>query len=595
MNRFLTIIILSLLFVGTANAIELSAVQGTVYLKKTGTVNVEVDNAKLPQTLTGEEYLTTSGNGKARLRFIDGTELSVAPNSEVRLGDLPQTSAGNVFTLLYGRVRTLVQKVPRKKPWRVQAADVAMGVRGTEFFIEAAQNGSTKSVQVCSLEGPVEVTTRTDSTVVNSTQGVWVTSAGEISQPRAMPNTQRTWWRTQTLVDASDSMESFGASLGQEWRWDGPVAIDRLRAPELYDRGQRFVHGESVFGRAFHWDGFDLHRDDTVLRASAEAAWIPTSNLLVHVKGIGAVKSGKRNPENAGARLQEAFVAWQTRGGFSAHVGRQEWEFGDGFLIGKDPWRAVFRTFDGVHLSYRATNGILRVFSSTLEDRTDLEFYDLQDWVHGFYFEGASTPFDLYFVQNARNGTRDFKTYTLGERFHAEQVTGGGSSAFVEQEFSYQWKNEREQTNTAYQSRLELGQKFSWASFAHELKGVWLRTTGFEPLFQDTHRFWGLLDLFKNSPNQLQRYGGSFLSRVPVCGKPWSLQLDYSWFQEVRVNSENVSLGREFDILTGVEVHPKVFLQLGLSWFWAARGLEFRQIMGSSGATQGFISAQVAL
>lgn len=87
----------------------------------------------------------------------------------------------------------------------------------------------------------------------------------------------------------------------------------------------------------------------------------------------------------------------------SIAVGRQEWDFGDGLILGRDPWSPLSRNFDGVLATLRAAPARVRLFVSTLRDRNEKP--NVEDLMAGFYAEGSEVPAQLYGIGAKRRGT----------------------------------------------------------------------------------------------------------------------------------------------------------------------------------------------
>ncbi|MFC1749998.1 FecR domain-containing protein [Pseudomonadota bacterium] len=90
---------------------------------------------------TGETIIVGS-NGKAQVRFLDGTILSLKSDTELRIeafsyNDKERTDDANIVTLLKGGFRTITGAVAKKNPanHQVNTPVATIGVRGTNYSV----------------------------------------------------------------------------------------------------------------------------------------------------------------------------------------------------------------------------------------------------------------------------------------------------------------------------------------------------------------------------------------------------------------------------------------------------------------------------
>lgn len=97
--------------------------------------------------------IRTDDTGKATLEFADGTKVRVRSKSEVLVRPRPTKQASSVV-LFFGRVWSkVVKSVGGKTSFEVESANAVAGVRGTEFEVGVADDGSTRVIVTEGLVG----------------------------------------------------------------------------------------------------------------------------------------------------------------------------------------------------------------------------------------------------------------------------------------------------------------------------------------------------------------------------------------------------------------------------------------------------------
>ncbi len=125
--------------------------------------------------------IRTGAKGQATLLFDDGTQVKVRAQSEVLVRPRPKKEVSGVV-LFFGRVWSKVAKsVGGKTSFEVESANAVAGVRGTEFEVGVADDGSTR-VRV--TEGTVAVHGDTNPNTVPISAGFEVQSdtAGSLAK-----------------------------------------------------------------------------------------------------------------------------------------------------------------------------------------------------------------------------------------------------------------------------------------------------------------------------------------------------------------------------------------------------------------------------
>ena len=121
------------------------------------------------------DTVKTGPRTSVKVRYPDGSKLLIAPSTEMLVG---QGSARSYeYELTRGRVRGLIQKQSEnKKQFYFKTKAAVMGVRGTDFVMEAAGAAAKAPTEVHTLQGVVEVAE--DMELLESGQGVRI-GAGE--------------------------------------------------------------------------------------------------------------------------------------------------------------------------------------------------------------------------------------------------------------------------------------------------------------------------------------------------------------------------------------------------------------------------------
>lgn len=100
--------------------------------------------------------LKTESTGKIKLIFENGDLIHVATGSLFRLGRVKvDRKEQTLLTLIAGKFRALIERDGPRSPTQVQTRNVAMGVRGTDFFVNS--RNSEGKVELNVIRGEVTV------------------------------------------------------------------------------------------------------------------------------------------------------------------------------------------------------------------------------------------------------------------------------------------------------------------------------------------------------------------------------------------------------------------------------------------------------
>lgn len=147
--------LLLLVCLGAAEAAEpevrLEAAKGIVEARPTA--GDEYRAIKVGEGLPSGARLRTGASSSATLRFADGTESRLGPSTEISVRT--RGSEKSSIALFFGRLWSkVVKKTGGGSSYEVRSANAAAGVRGTEFEVGVALDGSTR---VIVAEGEVAV------------------------------------------------------------------------------------------------------------------------------------------------------------------------------------------------------------------------------------------------------------------------------------------------------------------------------------------------------------------------------------------------------------------------------------------------------
>ena len=130
--------------------------------------------AKGAELASGETVDT--GSGRAQVRFTDGAQVSLAPQTQFRIDDYSfagkaDGSEKGFFSLLRGAMRTITGLVGRtnRDNYKVNTTVATIGIRGTEYSVTYGN-----SINVTTGEGIVEVCNAAGCLIVNSGETAYV-------------------------------------------------------------------------------------------------------------------------------------------------------------------------------------------------------------------------------------------------------------------------------------------------------------------------------------------------------------------------------------------------------------------------------------
>lgn len=130
--------------------------------------------AKGAEVENGETIDT--GSGRAQVRFTDGAQVSLAPQSQFRIDDYKfagkaDGSEKGFFSLLRGAMRTITGLVGRsnRDNYKVSTTVATIGIRGTEYSVTYGN-----SINVTTGEGSIEICNAAGCLILNSGESAYV-------------------------------------------------------------------------------------------------------------------------------------------------------------------------------------------------------------------------------------------------------------------------------------------------------------------------------------------------------------------------------------------------------------------------------------
>ena len=236
-----------------------------------------------------------TGNGRAQVRFTDGAQVSLQPQTQFRIDDYrfngkADGSEKGFFSLLRGGLRTITGLVGRtnRDNYKVTTTVATIGIRGTEFSVAYGN-----SISVTTGEGIVQVCNAAGCLIVNSGESAVVTDNN--TQP-LMTNKKTELPPSQPDSVLPAFISGNGASGGFPVLPSGPGYS--LAMAGNIDGGEGFVQGPDSDSR------LDAHVKATVANFGGDGA---LANFSAMDGGEGIVLSA--TGVSAGA-LSDGIIGW---------------------------------------------------------------------------------------------------------------------------------------------------------------------------------------------------------------------------------------------------------------------------------------------
>lgn len=135
------------------------------------------------------DVLTTEKDSYARIKFSDGGEVTLRPNSQLKIDDYnydeQKPEKDNfLFSLVKGGLRTvtgLIGKRGNRDAYRLNTANATIGIRGTSFGVLFCNNdcGNIKTASGKTPENGIHIDVAEGAVEVKNTAGAVILKAGE--------------------------------------------------------------------------------------------------------------------------------------------------------------------------------------------------------------------------------------------------------------------------------------------------------------------------------------------------------------------------------------------------------------------------------
>jgi ferric-dicitrate binding protein FerR (iron transport regulator) len=148
------------------------------------------------------DTITTGARSLAVLKLDDGSNIKINEKSSLSIGKASSTQSlinvqkGSAFFRVLKK-NFINQKAKKKKhKFVVKYKTVAMGVRGTEFFVSDGKENSS-DIWMCVNEGKVVVKSNSEkeSTLVKAGEGIVVKNGKKTSSPKPLKWTRNLNWK----------------------------------------------------------------------------------------------------------------------------------------------------------------------------------------------------------------------------------------------------------------------------------------------------------------------------------------------------------------------------------------------------------------
>jgi hypothetical protein len=238
-----------------------------------------------------------TGSGRAQVRFSDGAQVSLSPQSQFRIDDYKfagkaDGSEKGFFSLLRGAMRTITGVVGRsnRDNYKVSTTVATIGIRGTEYSVTYGN-----SISVTTGEGSIEVCNAAGCLILNSGESAHVPDS----------NTRPTMTDKKTEIPpppAGDPLPQFIA--GNSASGGFPV-LPSGPGYSLAIAGHEFDGGEGYsLIKGPYWDS----RYDG--QSASTMANFNSSGALTHINSIDGGEGGSITAGVTVGALSDGVIGW---------------------------------------------------------------------------------------------------------------------------------------------------------------------------------------------------------------------------------------------------------------------------------------------
>jgi hypothetical protein len=184
---------------------RITSVKNTVMLHRSVGGNPGPAMLKAGDLLQLGDIIDT-GSGTVVIEMGDGSQVTIFPNSRVRLKDFSNVGSWrDLLDVVVGRIRARINHGKRPNPYRVYSPIASIAVRGTDFLVIVESNGETR---VFVFEGLVEVSSLLNpqqSVLVRPGRNIVVRPDGDISMVTTAPRGELNEIRSSISLDSAIS------------------------------------------------------------------------------------------------------------------------------------------------------------------------------------------------------------------------------------------------------------------------------------------------------------------------------------------------------------------------------------------------------
>lgn len=236
-------------------------VDGQVMLERTSPGVFSIAPVSVGAEIRGGDLIRTSSNGRAQIRFRDGSIVSLQPGTALRIDEyrFEPDDRRAFFYLLRGALRTVTGTIGKTNhdEYRMKTPTATVGVRGTEYVAEQTvcdprcAPGDRAGLRVAVTHGRIIVTNDAGSIEVSTGQAASVDSADAAPKPaehgpvlppisQSAPRERPAGAARTTAASAAAANDATGSSIAP----DGATAPARKRQatdPGAFDPASRPV------------------------------------------------------------------------------------------------------------------------------------------------------------------------------------------------------------------------------------------------------------------------------------------------------------------------------------------------------------------
>ncbi|MCP4752710.1 MAG: FecR domain-containing protein [Proteobacteria bacterium] len=147
--------------------------EGSMKLSHQGETSV-YSESEWPVDIFVQDVLQVGENSRVSVKTTEATELELGANAVFQVRPWRLKKRKGATRLLFGKTRIRTPKKRGRRPFRIRTASAAVGVRGTDFFMNATPRGNTSLmtresiVEIQGLKGDAQQVKSGDVSVVLS-------------------------------------------------------------------------------------------------------------------------------------------------------------------------------------------------------------------------------------------------------------------------------------------------------------------------------------------------------------------------------------------------------------------------------------------